>query len=186
MKTSSGPSSRDEPTDDGHPPSAAPPLDAPPTAMPPLAAASFLWRRFIAFLLDVSLLAPIGVLAAARIWTLLAPDPTAHLAGARDSIVTVLMVAWLAALGVQSYNRWWRQGTTGQSWGKRMMRLRLVAVVGGSPIGPRAAFLRDILNGFIAIGPALALIHPLGQTLGDMAVGAIVREEPPRQAPLGH
>ena len=171
MKISSGPSGDDKPSDRGQPAAGG----------PPVADASFLWRRLLAFVLDISLLAPIGIMAGARIWTLLTPDPTARFDAARDSVVTVLLVAWLAALGVQAYNRWWRQGTTGQSWGKRIMRLRLVAAAGGSPIGPHAAFLRDILNGVVAIGPALALVHPLGQTLGDLAVGAIVQEDPPRR-----
>jgi uncharacterized RDD family membrane protein YckC len=142
---------------------------------PPVVEASFLWRRFAAYLLDLSLLVPIFVLAATRTWMLLHISPD-EIQSLRGDVIEILLVTWLALLAVTTYNRWWRQGVTGQSWGKRIMGLRLVRAIGGQPIGPRAAFLRDVFNGFIAVGPVLALIHPLGQTLGDIAVGAIVCE----------
>lgn len=141
--------------------------------LPPVADASFLWRRFAAAMLDLSLLLPLAALAAVRLWTLLASP--VEVRALRGDVAKVVIVTWLAMLGVVTYNRWWRQGTTGRSWGKRIMGLRLVRIVGGGPIGPRAAFMRDVFNGFIAIGPALALVHPHGQTLGDVAVGSIVR-----------
>lgn len=143
--------------------------------LPPLADGSFLWRRFVSALLDLSLLVPIAGLAGVRLWTLL-DVPVVEMHSLRGHVVKVLVVTWLAMLGIVTYNRWWRQGTTGQSWGKRIMGLRLVRIAGGQPIGPRAAFVRDMFNGFIAVGPALALVHPQGQTLGDVAVDAIVRE----------
>jgi uncharacterized RDD family membrane protein YckC len=142
---------------------------------PQIADASFLWRRFASALLDFSLLVPIAAVAGVRLWTLL-DVPVVEMHSLREHVVKVLVVTWLAMLGLVTYNRWWRQGTTGQSWGKRIMGLRLVRIAGGQPIGPRAAFVRDMFNGFIAVGPALALVHPQGQTLGDVAVGAIVRE----------
>jgi len=147
---------------------------------PPVVEASFLWRRFVAYLLDLSLLAPICTLATVRTWMLLHIPPV-EIRSLRGDVVEILAVTWLALLAVMSYNRWWRQGVTGQSWGKRIMGLRLVRAVGGQPIGPRAAFLRDVFNGFIAVGSALALIHPLGQTLGDVAVGAVVCDGRPPQ-----
>lgn len=147
---------------------------------PPVVEASFLWRRFAAYLLDLSLLVPICALAAIRTWMLLHVPPD-EVGSLRGDVVEILTVTLLAVLAVMTYNRWWRQGVTGQSWGKRIMGLRLVRAIGGQPIGPRAAFLRDVFNGFIAVGPVLALIHPFGQTLGDIAVGAIVCEgRPPR------
>jgi uncharacterized RDD family membrane protein YckC len=142
---------------------------------PPIADASFLWRRFVSALLDFSLLVPVAAVAGIRLWTLL-DVPVVEMHSLREYVVKILVVTSLAMLGLVAYNRWWRQGTTGQSWGKRIMGLRLVRIAGGQPIGARAAFVRDLFNGFIAVGPALALVHPLGQTLGDVAVGAIVRE----------
>ena len=143
---------------------------------PPVVEASFLWRRFAAYLLDLSLLLPICTLAAIRTWMLL-DVAGVEIEVVRGDVGRVFLVTCIAILAVMSYNRWWRQGTTGQSWGKRIMHLRLVGLSGGQPIGPRAAFMRDLFNGFIAIGPALALIHPQGRTLGDVAVGAIVYED---------
>lgn len=143
---------------------------------PPVVEASFLWRRLLAYLLDASLLLPIVGLAVARVWMLLDGVTARELRAARHDVITILVATWIAMLAVLTYNRWWRQGRTGQSWGKRIMGLRLVSVLGDRPIGPGAAFLRDVFNSFVAVGPALALVHPRGQTLGDMAVGAVVRE----------
>jgi uncharacterized RDD family membrane protein YckC len=47
------------------------------------------------------------------------------------------------------YDRWYLAGNTGQSWGKRLMGVRLVLLPDSGtpsddPVGPRLAFLRDL------------------------------------------
>jgi uncharacterized RDD family membrane protein YckC len=91
---------------------------------------------------------------------------------------------WLAWTGlaafaaIKIYNRWYLQGTTGQSWGKRAVHLKLVRLADKQPIGAYAAFLRglahllDILT--LGIGYLFPLWDARRQTLADKVVKTIV------------
>jgi uncharacterized RDD family membrane protein YckC len=96
------------------------------------------------------------------------PAPTTMIVG------TVLS---LVALGWQIYNRWVLAGRTGQSVGKRVLKMVLIGDGTGRPIGVLNAFLRDlvhILDGFAYIGYLWPLWDEKRQTFADKLMRTIV------------
>lgn len=90
-------------------------------------------------------------------------------------------VLYLAALGWQIYNRWITAGRTGQSLGKRMLKISLVSEATNAPIGPLNAFLRDlvhILDGFAYVGYLWPLWDEKKQTFSDKLMKTAVVEAP--------
>src|SRR5215211_4346371 len=84
---------------------------------------------------------------------------------------------YLGALGWTVYNRWLVAGRTGQSWGKRVTKIRLISEQTGQPIGPLNAFLRDlvhILDALVYVGYFWPLWDDKKQTLADMLMKTIV------------
>jgi uncharacterized RDD family membrane protein YckC len=81
------------------------------------------------------------------------------------------------AIAVSGYNRWFLQGKTGQSWGKKVVGLRLIGEATGQPIGAGKAFLRDIchiVDSICYIGFLWPLWDAKKQTLADKIVSTIV------------
>ena len=81
------------------------------------------------------------------------------------------------ALVWQWYNRWLTAGRTGQSLGKRVLKAKLVGEIGGQPIGPVNAFLRDllhILDGAVYIGYLWPLWDRKRQTFADQLMKTVV------------
>jgi uncharacterized RDD family membrane protein YckC len=82
------------------------------------------------------------------------------------------------------WNVGWRQGATGQSIGKGVMKIKLVRVADGVPpgggVGLGRFFIRQILAGLTGIYGLLTLLWPLWderrQTLDDKIVGTLVVE----------
>lgn len=104
------------------------------------------------------------------------PDFTAGL-----SWMAVGGLLLLAALGWQIYNRWITAGRTGQSLGKRVLKIKLVAEATGQPIGPLNAFLRDlvhILDGLVYIGYLWPLWDEKRRTFADMLMKTVVTNAP--------
>lgn len=95
----------------------------------------------------------------------------------RISFVVGLLLS-LAALGWTIYNRWYQAGTTGQSLGKKVLRLRLVSDQTGQPIGPLMAFVRDICHIVDSVICYVGFLFPLWdakrQTIADKIVGTVV------------
>jgi uncharacterized RDD family membrane protein YckC len=81
-------------------------------------------------------------------------------------------------VAIKVYNRWYLQGTTGQSWGKPRHRLRLVRMTDKQPIGFRSAFVRGLVHildiGTLGVGYLLPLWDKRRQTLADHVMGTIV------------
>jgi uncharacterized RDD family membrane protein YckC len=81
------------------------------------------------------------------------------------------LILSLAALGWTIYNRWFQAGTTGQSLGKKVLKIRLVSEQTGEPIGPLMAFVRDICHIVDSIICYVGFLFPLWdakrQTLAD-------------------
>lgn len=93
----------------------------------------------------------------------------------------VLAIAALGALAWQLYNRWIVAGRTGQSWGKRVLRLRLISEQTGQPIGTLNAFLRDlmhILDGAAYLGFLWPLWDRRRQTFSDKLMRTLVVDLP--------
>jgi uncharacterized RDD family membrane protein YckC len=86
-------------------------------------------------------------------------------------------ILMLAALGWNIYNRWLVGGRTGQSWGKRAVKISLLSEQTGQPIGPLNAFLRDllhILDGMAYVGFLWPLWDDKRQTFADMLMKTVV------------
>ncbi len=92
---------------------------------------------------------------------------------------------WGIAIGVLAtaapwlYNRWYLQGRTGQSWGKRAMGLKLIAMSDKEPIGWWKAAIRDLAHYFLDILPlCIGFLLPIWdaqrQTLADQAMSTVV------------
>ena len=85
--------------------------------------------------------------------------------------------AQLLLVGWQAYNRWYLGGRTGQSLGKRVLGLRLVAEATGAPIGAGFALLRDvvhILDGVAYVGFLWPLWDERHQTFADKIMRTVV------------
>jgi uncharacterized RDD family membrane protein YckC len=86
-------------------------------------------------------------------------------------------VIMLAALGWTIYNRWITAGRTGQSLGKRVIKISLISEATGQPIGALNAFLRDlvhILDGIAYVGYLWPLWDEKRQTFSDKIMKTIV------------
>jgi uncharacterized RDD family membrane protein YckC len=87
-----------------------------------------------------------------------------------NTAITALF--FLINLGWWIYNRGYLAGTTGQSWGKKLLNLRLIGEQTGQPIGFGMALVRDVLHVFVDFLPCLVgYLFPLWdakrQTLAD-------------------
>lgn len=94
----------------------------------------------------------------------------------------LLVLAGLALMiGLQIWNRAFRQGRTGQSIGKKVMGVRLVDEGTGQPIGAGMAFVRDLahaLDGFAYVGYLWPLWDDKRQTFADKILSTVVVEVP--------
>jgi uncharacterized RDD family membrane protein YckC len=92
--------------------------------------------------------------------------------------VAVSLLIDLVILAYVIYNRWYLGGTTGQSFGKRALNLRLVSEQTGQPIGPLMAFVRDICHILDSLACFVGWLFPLWdakrQTFADKIVSTIV------------
>ena len=89
-------------------------------------------------------------------------------------------VLMLAALGWTIYNRWLIGGRTGQSLGKRVLRLHLVGEQTVEPIGPLNAFVRDLVHILdrVTVGGFLwPLWHDKRKTFADMIMQTVVIDD---------
>jgi uncharacterized RDD family membrane protein YckC len=85
---------------------------------------------------------------------------------------------YLISLAWVIYNRWYLGGTTGQTWGRKLLNIRLVSEQTGQPIGMLMAFVRDICHIVDAIICYIGFLFPLWdskrQTLADKILSTIV------------
>jgi uncharacterized RDD family membrane protein YckC len=73
-------------------------------------------------------------------------DPYTSDAGPGGGAVIALLIGGLASLGLWIWNRVIRQGNTGQSVGKSVLNIKLVAADTNQPVGAGKSLLRDILR----------------------------------------
>ncbi|MFE9424046.1 RDD family protein [Kitasatospora sp. NPDC006697] len=118
--------------------------------------------RVVAFLIDCLACAAPNIIAGVL-------DPGA------TGLQTGLLLLSLALLG---YNRWWRAGRTGQSWGKQLMELRLAGPLDGAETGVRRAFLRDLAHVLDTLPCFLGWFWPIWdrrrQTFADKVLATVV------------
>ncbi len=100
-------------------------------------------------------------------------------------------IGYVAAFGWTLYNRWIRMGNTGQSLGKKILKIKLVREADGQPIGPLMAFVRDLchnLDGWVfGLGYLWPLWDDKNQTFADKILGTVVVPDDavPAAAPFG-
>ncbi|NIK54514.1 RDD family protein [Kribbella shirazensis] len=92
--------------------------------------------------------------------------------------IILVLVGFLASIGLTLWNRVFRQGRTGQSVGKSVLHIRLIDMVTGQPIGAGRSFLRDFLSGVFNNACFLNVLWPLWdeqqQTWHDKVVNTYV------------
>ncbi len=97
-------------------------------------------------------------------------------------ILVLYVLVLIASLGWTIYNRWYQAGTTGQSLGKKVLKLRLVSEETGQPIGMLMAFVRDICHIIDSIICFIGYLFPLWdskrQTIADKIVKTVVIPAP--------
>jgi uncharacterized RDD family membrane protein YckC len=122
-------------------------------------------QRVGAFLIDALCVAPFSILASI-------------LGNGDNGLNAFYFIFVLLGFAVQGYNRWFQQGKTGQSWGKKALGLRLVKEETGQPIGVGLAFGRDLLHILDAIPCYIGYLWPLWdqkrQTFADKIVRTLV------------
>jgi uncharacterized RDD family membrane protein YckC len=96
--------------------------------------------------------------------------------GAVYYICALLSICWAA------YNRWYLGGTTGQSWGRKLVHIKLISEKTGQPIGFGMAFVRDLAHIVDSIICFVGWFFPLWdakkQTLADKIMSTVVIQEP--------
>ncbi len=94
--------------------------------------------------------------------------------------ILIASIFWLLSLLIVIYNRWILGGRTGQSWGKRVMKTKLIGMRTGQPIGALRAFLRDVchilddLCGLFPLGYLWPLWDRQRQTFADKIMKTVV------------
>jgi len=93
----------------------------------------------------------------------------------------LVLVGLVSLIGIQVWNRCFKQGRTGQSIGKKALGLKLVDERTGQPIGAGMAFVRDlahVLDGFFYIGYLWPLWDDKRQTFADKVLNTVVVQVP--------
>ncbi len=153
-------------------------------------------QRVGAFLLDYVLILPFAIVGSILIGVGAAGTASSYdqatgtySSGAGVSLLAVLgyLIYAVGALAVSIWNRWYTAGKTGQSWGKRVMGLKLVREADGQPIGPGMAFVRDlahVVDGICYIGYLFPLWDAKRQTLSDKIISTVVYPGAPKSNKL--
>jgi uncharacterized RDD family membrane protein YckC len=103
--------------------------------------------------------------------------------GVGGALLVVGGVLMLAALAVQVWNQGWRQGAVGWSWGKQVMKIKLVRSTDAQPPGGGLGIGRLLLRGFLGnitlgVYTLLTYLWPLWdekrQSLDDKILNTLV------------
>jgi len=101
--------------------------------------------------------------------------------GGAAAFASILIgLAYIAATVIGIFNIVFKQGKTGQTWGKGILKLRLVKMETGQPVGPGTAFVRalcHVLDSILYIGYLWPLWDDLRQTFADKIMGTVVMAE---------
>ncbi|WP_024286419.1 RDD family protein [Cellulomonas sp. KRMCY2] len=92
-------------------------------------------------------------------------------------VASAIVGAYVVAGGFSIWNRWSRQGRTGQTVGKRAMGIRLVGQRTLTPVGTGRAFCRDLahnLDVYTVVGCFWPLWDARRQSFADMLCSTVV------------
>ncbi|MEO7236586.1 MAG: RDD family protein [Lapillicoccus sp.] len=171
-----------------HGPGASPYAGAPyaptyqPPAYSPYAVETYAhWGRRVGALLLDSLLTMPGWLLAVIGFVMLGAGSGSRTRTGNTAVsgvgVVLVLVGYALMIGITIWNRYVRAGRTGQSWGKKVLGIRLVREVDGRPIGAWLAFGRDLahtVDGFFYLGYLWPLWDPKRQTFADKICSTVV------------
>ena len=172
-------------TEEPQPPSLCPVWPPPPgqpvDALPTEAYASWI-RRVGAFVVDqIVYLALVVILGLGGGLIVGAAGGSSRLEGIVQSILTLAVMAFLI------WNWGYRQGTTGSSIGKSVLRFKVLSERSGEPIGFGLSIVRyfaHFIDSIIfGIGYLLPLFTAKRQTIADMIVGTVCLPNEPPSAP---
>jgi uncharacterized RDD family membrane protein YckC len=111
-------------------------------------------------------------------WLPLVPGIVIWSIGNQKHLWYLVTIGVCTTFPIWFYNRWYRQGKTGQSWGKQAMGLRLVGMSDKNPISGWEAAVRDLAHFLDLIifylGFLLPIVDPQRQTLADKAMRTVV------------
>jgi uncharacterized RDD family membrane protein YckC len=150
------------------------------TGLPPGVEVGPLGKRFVAFLINISVPAIVSVAL-----NLLLPSTTGALRMSLGGLGAVVVIGWLGLI-------WYTLAVRAASPGLRAMRMQLVGFLDGRPTGPARVLLRAVVFWALCItgiGLLIMLImmlrHPRKQGWHDLAVTAVMIKErllaPPMQ-----
>ena len=90
----------------------------------------------------------------------------------------IMVVGYLIGIALMLWNVCYKQGTTGMSFGKSIMRLRLVSEQAGQPIGFGSAFVRSLAHAIDGAICYIGFLFPLWdakrQTIADKIMNTLV------------
>jgi len=108
----------------------------------------------------------------------------------RPWAVLVFLLGLAISFGLWLWNRVFRQGKTGQSVGKTVLKLRLVDGVNTQPIGPAKALGRELIAWVFGNVPLIDVLWPLWdqkkQTLHDKVMDTYVISVGQQEAGTGY
>jgi len=144
------------------------------------------WGRRVAALLLDSLPSYVGVIIFYIGYGLAIADMARSGSTTPDLSVGIvpIVIGGIIMLGAfvwNIFNRWITAGRTGQSWGRRKMKIMLISEQTGAPIGPLNAFLRDLVHtvdSFLYLGYLWPLWDEKRQTFSDKIMTTIVVDAP--------
>ncbi|MBU9766419.1 RDD family protein [Mycobacterium sp. TNTM28] len=123
-----------------------------------------------------------GILMATMVSAASSRDAGEEMSGPVAALVLLMSFAmFVAAIAYPAWNYGYRQGTTGQSIGKKVMKFKVVSEKTGQPIGFGLSLLRQIahiLDGFLYIGYLMPLWDAKRQTIADKLMTTVCLPAP--------
>ncbi|MDR3664188.1 MAG: RDD family protein [Mycobacterium sp.] len=154
------------------------------------------WRRAAATVIDLLPLLVLTAAGAALVWftrdRVCDTDTSAFDGGAQcgDGYSTLGYVSlagtWLLMVGYLIWNFGYRQGRTGASLGKTVVRCRVVGQTSGAPIGFARSLLRQAVHlaDLSVVGYLWPLWDARKQTFADKAMETVCVAPPPVRKPV--
>ncbi|RTL63092.1 MAG: RDD family protein [Pseudonocardiaceae bacterium] len=130
--------------------------------------------RVASYLIDALIPAAIAIVGS----LLMIPAVSAGDSSGVGLMMIIMVVVYLAAFAFVLWNSCYRQGTTGQSIGKKVVGTKLVRVRDGQPVGFGMAFVRQLAHVLDSIPFYLGYLWPLWderrQTFADKVCDTVV------------
>lgn len=90
-------------------------------------------------------------------------------------ILILGLLLWLGVIGYSIWNAGYRQGTTGQTIGKKVIGIKLVSIQTGQPVGFGPSFVRQLAHALeFGIGYLWPLWDDQNQTFADKICSTVV------------